>query len=264
MTSKEDNDYFINYNMQNQFNNLLRLEGMPMDTSVYRVYSLKYFIELFENKENTLVKPAAWDDPWENFLLKQTINGHSSGIPVSLEGLLPKYYGQCWTFNDNETDALWRIYSPNKDGIRIKTTLQKLWDSFFKLTDPTAMVSYFIAGVNYFSEDEIRKYFQDEFKGRDILDSTGKVFAYFLSLKRMEFAHEKELRLIYSTDNHMNPLYKYTVDPNSLIEEVLFDPRMGYAYFKLIESALKTKYGFNGVIKKSRLYQVPNLNINWE
>ena len=48
----------------------------------------------------------------------------SGGIGLGI-GFKENLYGQCWT-KTRESDAMWRIYSPNKNGVRIMTTPRKL------------------------------------------------------------------------------------------------------------------------------------------
>jgi hypothetical protein len=40
------------------------------------------------------------------------------------------FYGQCWSLT-RESDAMWRIYSPNEDGVKVKTTIRKLFTPLF-------------------------------------------------------------------------------------------------------------------------------------
>jgi hypothetical protein len=98
------------------------------DAPIYRVYSMHRFKSLLNTKTNGLVHPSLWKDPFENFFLKCKAVA-SDGTFVSLESLSESWYGQCWTKN-RDSDAMWRIYSPNKDGVRVSTTIRKLFVSF--------------------------------------------------------------------------------------------------------------------------------------
>lgn len=83
-----------------------------LDTPVYRIFSLERFLELFTEKQLVQVQPSMWDDPYEHFLLKTEVVS-DDGEVGSLENLYNSWYGQCWTENE-DTDAMWRIYSPEK------------------------------------------------------------------------------------------------------------------------------------------------------
>ena len=74
---------------------------------------MKRLLELFQTRHNVLVAPEKWDDPFENFILKSD--------RVSRRG----WYGQCWTWQ-RASDAMWRIYSGDKNGVRMRSTPAKL------------------------------------------------------------------------------------------------------------------------------------------
>ncbi len=76
-------------------NNLIHLTDSDLDRPLYRIFGFARFVEVFEEKQLTLVKPKKWDDPFENFIL------NSTGIlPDGMEfqfGSRDAFYGQCWT-----------------------------------------------------------------------------------------------------------------------------------------------------------------------
>ncbi len=230
---------------------------------VFRVIPIDRLLQLFNEKKNTLVKPELWDDPFENFFLKSKGRSANNTI-ISLDDLRKNLYGQCWTLNEEETDALWRIYSPFKNGVRIKTTVNKLFDSFFNESDDYAPISYFVGRVFYDDEDKIVNYFEKNLNAGDLLQTDGKGIVKTLLIKRKEFKHENEARLIYFnqrkkiTDN----FFKYNFDTNNIIEEILFDPRMEHALYQTYESIIKN-FGFAGSIIKSKLYQFRELNLRF-
>jgi len=70
------------------------------------------FIESVRNRRLALARPHLWDDPFENFLYQAHLES-ADGNPVSITGLRMRLYGQCWSLLP-ESDAMWRIYSPEK------------------------------------------------------------------------------------------------------------------------------------------------------
>lgn len=72
------------------------------------------------------------------------------------------------------------------------------------------------------------------------------------------------MRLIYCAHsdyaNLADPVVRFPVDPNRLLDEALFDPRMPQVMFEAFRDRLRT-LGFAGTVEKSRLYQVPNLKL---
>ena len=252
--------------MSNITNQFIKLgPAIDENTPVYRVFSQQRLVEMFTNKQLTLVAPKLWDDPFENFLAK--CKATVDGIPnVDIGGLFKNFYGQCWTLNP-ESDAMWRIYSHTKDGARVKTTVGRLIRAIYDSTNAFARMSYFIGSVGYETEEDLRRLFEHPANASDAaLDQTGKGQATTLFLKRKEFEHEAEVRLLFQfceggcSDQRPETVWNFPIDPNTLFDDVLFDPRMDDAAFKR-ESQRLTALGFRKPVKQSALYKLPNLNI---
>lgn len=95
--------------------NLIHLSEEDLDLPIYRIFSFKRLKEILENNELGLVRPRKWDDPFENWLLKSTFllkNGKEASIMSS-----ESFVGQCWSLTE-ESDAMWRIYSPKKEVLK--------------------------------------------------------------------------------------------------------------------------------------------------
>src|SRR5690242_11445926 len=103
------------------------------DARIYRIFNKNRFVEMLKTKSNGLVHPSKWDDPFENFFLKCSAKD-KEGRAVSLEPLHRSWFGQCWTTNE-DSDAMWRIYSHDQKGVRVGTTIRKLFSSFYKPDD---------------------------------------------------------------------------------------------------------------------------------
>ena len=160
------------------------------------------------------------------------------GTSISADSLIRCNFGQSWTKSD-ETDALWRIYSriPEKCiysgdfheldnvAVRIKTTAQKLYDAVY--TDDSCMISTYIGSVKYDSLNNIYQWLSNL---KLSVGNLAMTMAQSLFLKRQEFSHEEEVRIIisYATDDQRinNDNIIFHIDPNSFIEEILIDPRL--------------------------------------
>lgn len=93
-------------------------------TQLYRYMTFNQFVSLVEQRKFYLTRIQNWEDTWEL---------PSFSIPTKIETgeitydskMGEKYlYGSCWT-RLGESDAMWRIYAPQRDGIMIKTTVKK-------------------------------------------------------------------------------------------------------------------------------------------
>jgi hypothetical protein len=244
-----------------QFINL----GEPIsdDTRIYRVFSKERLFEMFTEKKLSLVTPTLWDDPFENFLAKAKVT--LNGMPnVRIGGIFRNFYGQCWTLN-SESDAMWRIYSHRKDGARVSTTVGRLLRSICDPADPFASMSYYIGSVAYHSEAELRRFFEDPENVSSVtFDPTGRGQAMTLFFKRQEFAHEREVRLLYrfsaegESEQRPEQVWQFPIDPDSLFDDVLFDPRMEESALSTEERQLRV-LGFTKEVRQSTLYKLPGL-----
>src|SRR5438067_994323 len=114
--------------------NALNVAADDWDTPIYRVFSLNRFKEMISTSTLGLVRPSKWEDPFENFVLKSRVRLKTGEIG-SLREIRDRWYGQCWTLN-RDSDAMWRIYSPDKTGVRVSSTLRKLLSALYNPSDP--------------------------------------------------------------------------------------------------------------------------------
>lgn len=191
------------------------------DTKIYRIMPRCYFFEIFEKRENTLVRPIMWKDPFENVFLNSPV--------VSSDGTIGRFeffqdiYAQCWTL-DSASNAMWEIYSRNQDAIRIRTTVGKLVESLRVENGNWADTTCFIGRVKYQSVKELKKFGKNMFKWYDNAEG----IAQSLLLKRKEFQYEKEVRLIYISPSNTAKekcMYKYDLDPLHIVDQVMVDGR---------------------------------------
>ena len=233
------------------YRNYINLTEKQLDKPIYRIMSIERLKQVLRDREISLVKPKKWDDPFENALLKSSFS-MSSGEKTSFLAK-DSVYGQCWTFN-RETDAMWRIYSYDIDGVRVTSTPRKLWNAL-KNSDPKyANIRAFIGKVTYLKKTSLLT----RLGQIDILNSNGSGIAESLLFKRNEFRHEAEVRLIYcgSDGNCSSDYYQVPIDPNLLFDKIFFDPRMDLASYKSEKTLIK-KLGYKGLINKSALYRAP-------
>jgi hypothetical protein len=243
---------------------IIRISEEELDSPIYRVFSKHWLLDALTRRSNALVKPQMWDDPFENFILQSTAETDKGEI-VGFEFIKENYYGQCWTFSKNETDTLWRIYSPNKDGFRVKTTIRKLFDTFYDVKHQWAMLCFYIGRILYENEIEIKRFFEDPDNLRQTLfDTSGNGLVETLLIKRLEFEHENELRLIFAGHDSWydtkQKTYEFPIDINFHFEEILADPRMDEFNFLNTVDEIRA-LGYKNPVNKSKLYQIPNLNL---
>jgi hypothetical protein len=235
--------------------NLIRIT----DTSqvVYRIFSTDRFVELLENKELVLVRPRLWEDPFENFML-ECVATDEDGKVVGLRNIADQCYGQCWTF-EPESDAMWRIYSSNKDGIRIKTSIDKIINALWEPLNTFSSLSYFIGKVQYLSREKIEKFMEETSFWDLAAGGQNDKFAETLLMKREAFAHEKELRVLaFNSGNNQRAngdIFKVNIDPNHFIDEISLDPRLLGEEAELLSEKLRSKGCIVNIVQ-SDLYRI--------
>jgi hypothetical protein len=239
----------------------ISLINIPSDSDfpIYRVFDSFRFINSFESSQLSFVHPSLWDDPFENLLMNST-GIFPDGVKMSFE-YRKYFYCQCWS-RIRESDALWRIYAPNKMGIKVKSSIRKVQNSL--MTDFNKNLPYdcYIGLVKYYSKDKILDIIKNQYYMHNLLlDSTLKSQAESLLFKRIPFSHEKEIRIIMNTWKVMpRRIIKVKANLNELIEEIVLDPRMDDQNVQMITNRL-IDLGFNKRIIQSGLYRLPHMII---
>ena len=234
---------------------LLNLKKSDLARPIYRIVSLERLVELFTAQENVLVNPSKWEDTFENFILKAKVKSKTGEI---FDGdLRDSVFGQCWTLH-NASDAMWRIYSPNKDGLRIKSTIGELLQGIYQVHQPDAKQKCAIGLVEYKTLKKLFWHANNTYEF-DTSIFVENVFRSLL-LKRLPFVHEKEVRLLFQSwfpDLLQDGIYRYKIDPHSFVKEVMIDPRRSYDEFKTLKHIIQRSTNFKGSIKRSQLYKLP-------
>jgi hypothetical protein len=160
---------------------------------------------------------------------------------------------------------MWRIYSDpkKKDGIKVKTTVRKLFANLEESGSVAPYLQFFIGKVAYKTEEEI----YDLMRGLTFLDiaygGQGCKFAELLCIKREAFSHEAEVRILFQDIEPLrgvDRIYVYPLDANNIFDEVVVDPRLSEADSQSLQTEIRAK-GYVGTIKQSSLYRSPSFTI---
>lgn len=150
----------------------------------------------------------------------------------------------CWHVNQNESDAMWKIYAQDSQGVALASTVQRIRES---IINDNENVPVQIGRVKYID------FFDKRLEPKDCLADGG-----YLSplLKRIEFVHEKELRLfmVPRKDLNENELPEYvSVDVMSLLQRIVISPYSSSLFSRAVRSILH-KYGIEeNIIEESSL-----------
>jgi len=212
----------------------------PLDTStkVWRYFDLPKFVWLLEHKELFFPPLNMLVDPHEGASTKRYVELMNDLFAKQEHGerLLEKMreysrdarktvHVNCWNMGESESEAMWRLYCPNSQGVAIQTTYEKLVESVDD--DP----QLFIGCVIYLDYET------------EAL-SQGNVFDPVMQ-KRLSFSHEREVRLVKSisldeAESKPNGIsIKWPVEKT--IEHIYIDP---YAppYFEDVVRSIVSRY----------------------
>lgn len=143
---------------------------------------------MIQKQALTFVLPTIWEDVKENSYLKSWIEKQNKNMSrLYAEILADRTFAQSWT-SLAESDAMWRIYSYEKQSLRIKVDADKIKLLNSVIAEP---VIYDDRYIDY-SNSGLRK---DE------------IFLKLIAQKRTAFSHEQEIRLIYVDVPEKSKLY---------------------------------------------------------
>ncbi len=255
------------------------------NSPIYRIISVKRFLQILNEKRIPFVRPELWHDPFENFFIRYVPSnyfedraiewakkwfedqGEKLVIDSSGKNKIKIVFGQCWTRNV-ENDVMWRIYTPNEDAVKLKSTAQKMTDLYLRNEHEKPRGFGFVSGkVMYFSVEGLLEDINDTLR-KPLLNVQNDIVIRPLLIKRDAFKHEEEIRFIvtvYKKALDLDPgmanldVLKMDCDPNDFIEDVVLDPRLSQEDY-LNYAEIFRKLGFTNPITKSTLYDPPNLN----
>ena len=250
MTSKSKN-WFLNDEIVNV------QEAKPL----YRFIPFDVLLQMINEKTNVLVQITKWEDVYENFMLKESFMRNGRKVPLGI--LAERFYGQCWT-TKRSSDAMWRIYSPDRKSVRIKTQIGKLYDTIPQEDEDG---TYLLGKVEYYPQSKIEGDLRTIPKMTK--DQLSRIMLESLFVKRNSFSHESECRLVFMKGRGLNgkdePVKRMTIDPLDFIENVYFDPRADSAYVERCKKVLIDAFGYPSKrIKKSNLYSFTPLRFELE
>lgn len=231
---------------------------------LYKFFSINALIPLLTNSKLYIDRVNTWEDVYENFFLKELFYSRSMNTYVGTDEIANAVFGQCWTYA-TETDAMWRIYSPNKTGIRIQTTTGKLFSTIF--VDDTCIADTWLGKVEYNSEQAMNDFILKETE-TDSFSIWRDLMPYSQFLKRTEFDHEKEFRIIKMLDSRTAANAKqykrlaFSInDSDKFIDGYLLDPRLDDETYREQKQQLVNLGANPDKISQSSLYSFTPLTI---
>jgi len=242
----------------------------PSDTSIslWRYMDLSKFIWMIQRNALFFCRSDRTGDPFEGHYTKaiadqeegyiRTLQANTvvQAIPNSLniarevwrqhtielpKKLKEKYFVSCWHMNEEESPAMWKLYTSQDESICIRSK----YETFARLLPKESMLGI----VKYID------YRRDSF-------DTGELLNYIVH-KRISFAHEREIRAVIYYDETCpferegeNGLV-VPIDTATLIEEILVSPVAAQPLLSDVVAGLADKYGLSAPVGPSRVNDEP-------
>jgi hypothetical protein len=218
------------------------------DRYLYRIMRFDHAVAALKGKLY-FSHPSRWEDPYETHIK------HSYDHAV---------FAQCWS-TASRSDAMWRIYSPDYLGVRLRTTEKKLIDAMKVHTSKGGGFKRRLQDVKYLAPAAYKKEIAAIENIMADVDFSGPAQAAdLLCVKRSAFKHEQEVRAIFFNAKAMRDEHpavvgiEVPVDGFELIETVMLDPRAPEELCMAMKHYIKDVLKFPGDVGKSKLYTLPS------
>lgn len=239
----------MNGNAQKIDTSLLASAALRAD--IFRILRFEHLAAWFESGRIPLLSPSKWEDPFERAVMNAVLD--KKGARDSVRA---RMYGLCLSKN-GISDALWRIYSPTQNGIRIRLPVITLIDALSRSPELLGGKT-FVGAVNYVSTAEWSKQ-MGQVKSNMDQHGDAAAIAKMMLLKRTPFKHEDEIRIIHlKAHADDDELLHITLDPHEVIKTILIDPRASQLQFMAFKKFFSDTCRFGGSISQSSLYRPPS------
>lgn len=182
---------------------------------------------------------------------KEQAKQNIAGIQLLHQKLKSATIVNCWHINENESDAMWRLYLKDNEGVAIQTNTSRIYHTIDAIPEKVGM-----SKVRYIDYDKEIWYHATEYP------QTSYNLYTPLIHKRAEFRHESEFRLFIdvgeavenmsyweSQSNHKGRLVNVYLQ--DLIEKIYFPPTADSQAISLVKKVCKTfSYNFEFVQSK--------------
>lgn len=240
-----------------------QLRPLPPNATLWRYLNFTKFVSLLDRQALFFSSVDRLGDPFEGSYPKANVDMReefmaqktpeerqriSREVSAFTKGSRRHIVVNCWHRSGHESEAMWRLYSTESDGIAIKTDFSSFTQSF------TGDKNVFVGEVIYIDYDT------------EAIDEQGNEFARYLT-KRKSFEHEAEVRAISlnvpmrNGDIDRSPgaagagIY-HDVDAGQLIKEVVVAPLAEDWFVELVQ-AVADQHGLSVPIRRSSLADSP-------
>jgi hypothetical protein len=260
------------YNHQNYI-------SLEPGATVWRYLDFDKFKSLLETKSLFFCRTDKFSDPFEGSIPRResefrltTYKNHAEqfqyvfdeekamqnikGIQGTHQNFKRGVVVNCWHINETESDAMWRLYLKNNEGVAIQSTKERIDTTIEKVVEQVSL-----SKVRYLDYDKDIWYHKVDYP-----HSSYNLIVPLIH-KRIEFVHEQEFRMFIQIEDAIQnenywdtePIEKgklLEIDLLSLIENVYLPPTIDKKATQKIMS-LSESLGYNFNYLKSKLSSNP-------
>jgi len=235
---------------------------------IWRYLDLEKFKSLLEKKSLFFCRANKFSDPFEGSIPKKQFDfriewekwfaqrhgkefdeAHALSNIAGLQNLHKEFKNNtiinCWHINENESDAMWRLYLKDNEGVAIQSTTERIYNAINETKEKISL-----SKVRYIDYENDGWYHPIEYPHR------GYNFYIPLIHKRKEFIHENEFRLFIEQpearkdkefwdkqESHKGRLIPINLD--TLIDKIYLPPTIDEKSATLIKKlTIDSGYGF--------------------
>ena len=248
-----------------QLNNVLN--DLEPQSKIFRIIKLSHLEQILKENISFFSKPATWTDKYDSLFLqsKAILKNEDGSEQTAKHSHLDDFYCQCWCKQNGESDAMWRIYSPNHDNVMIVSTVGQIFDSIWNKGSQTKYIDYFCGAVAYVEQQKLSdpSYFIKNISNPMFPDSTCKNLAHSLLIKLSAYQHEDEVRFIIRQKNApvvggKGILHNHQTQLGKCLTHIIIDPRDNSETIEKI-CQLTERYNISPSVMPSNLYTEPDL-----
>jgi hypothetical protein len=166
----------------------------PANTSirVRRYIDMAGLVSVLSVEKLPFIRIDQFNDPFEGSIPK-SVDLARDPVVRGPDGLLnqlskTRLFASCWHANEHESEAMWRLYCGQKDGIALQTTYEKLDQSLPHKYESGEQILLGMVGYRDYDSWHLPKIFNRH--------------ALYMN-KRLAFAHEQEVRAIVNVKGEM-------------------------------------------------------------
>lgn len=219
-----------------QIDNINKMAEATEDTAIFRYMDFSKFMDLLENKKIFFCNAKYFEDEYEGTMPEGAYPKVSEKYKERAKYLSDMRrkdihgYVSSWNQGEEESYALWKIYTKPETGIAIKTTVGALKKALnnedIKIYNVQYIKSFDDTNENY----EPPLYFQTKRQ-----DDLGPGYIRVNEVYKLNsYKYEEEIRAVYLYKGDLQGL-PFDVDLNSLISEIYISPFASKWFYDLVE-----------------------------